>query len=80
MGYRIVYGKRKHRFYKQYKFLLIVVAVFAIALTLFHFTGGIRLPEAALENMVEAVHDGASLAEAVETFCREVIDNAQLYC
>jgi len=44
-----------------------------------HFRGRQLLPEAALENMVEAVQDGESISDAITAFCREIIDSAQIY-
>ena len=80
MGYRIVYGKDKRRFSIKYKPLLVIGAICAAALLLSYFARSIRLPEAALENMVEAVRSGESLTDAITAFCREIIVNAQNFC
>jgi len=79
MGFRIVYGKKKHRFHKGVVVPIVLVALSAFLLAALHFRGRQLLPEAALENMVEAVQDGESISDAITAFCREIIDSAQIY-
>jgi hypothetical protein len=78
MGYRIIYGKEKRRLNKGTKKLIITILVSFLLIGFAYFCRP-RLPEAALENMVDAVRDGETLTDAISAFCREIIDSAQNY-
>ena len=43
----------------------------------FLLPGDPAVTAAALENMVDNIKDGNSIAEAVTAFCREIVENAE---
>ena len=78
MGYRIIYGKNKRSPINRKKLLTIATIVGIILLVAAWFDNGLQqLPEAALENMVDAVQNGEALGDAITAFCREIITSAQ---
>lgn len=78
MGYRIIYGKEKRRLSKGTKKLIITILVSSLLIGFAYFCRP-KLPETALENMVDAVRDGEALTDAISAFCQEIIDCAQIY-
>jgi hypothetical protein len=77
MGYRIVYGRKKGGLSKRTITFIISVLV-CLLIVLFGYFTRPKLPEAALENMADAVQNGESLSEAITAFCQEVIGDAQI--
>lgn len=77
MGYRIIYGKDKHRLQKWKKTILITVAACVILFVLSRLTDNLQIPEATLEHMVDSVRSGESIRDAITAFCREIIENAE---
>ena len=88
MHYRIVYGKKKQRLSQLTKRQKVFAIAFisCLSLAVFLFAGGAKLllpgdPEfssVALENMVQAIQNGETLADAVTAFCEEILANAQI--
>lgn len=88
MHYRIVYGKEKRHFprlTKRQKTLIAtgaVCAALAVVCLLFGtqwlLPGDPQVSSAALENMVDALRSGESLADAVTAFCQEIVANAKV--
>lgn len=77
MGYRIIYGKQKRRLSKGNKTLICTVLISAMLIGFAYFFRP-KLPEEALETMVEAVRGGEDLSDAISAFCREIIDSAEI--
>lgn len=77
MSYRIVYGKQKPHLSKRTKSLITSIAIGAILIGIGYYCRP-KLPETALENMVDAVRSGEPLSDAVTAFCREIIDSAEI--
>ena len=88
MGYRIVYGRKKRQFCQltKGKKVLAAAIVICVLLVMVCFLGGTEfllpgdreISGAALENMVNAVRNGENISDAVASFCREIILNAQM--
>ena len=78
MGYRIVYGKDKRKPINRKKLLTMAMIIGIFILAAAWFDSSLQqLPEAALENMVDAVQNGEALGDAITTFCREIVDSAK---
>ena len=76
MGYRIIYSKRRRCLSGRTKRIIISLLICAALICVGYFCRP-QLPEAALENMAEAVRDGETLSDAIAVFCREIIENAE---
>lgn len=93
MGYQITYGPTKKRGSKRptKRLLGLVIVTLIIAGSLIRISGydeillQFLLPgdpavtAAALENMVQNLHDGENVQEAFAGFCREIIIHAEIY-
>lgn len=79
MGYRIIYGRDKHCFQKWKKTILFTAAAGFVLLALSRIADNIQIPEATLEHMVDSVRSGESISDAITAFCRELIENAEVF-
>ena len=77
MGYRIVYSKENRRLSKGAKTLITSILAGALLIGIGYLSRP-KLPETALENMVDALRNGEPISDAITSFCREIIDNAQM--
>ena len=92
MGYKVMYPQfGKHRLQRQRKKpikvqIVILTAIFLVVLIAFSvwqqgsswlLPGDPVVTENALQEMIDGLRDGQGLAEAVTTFCREVVSGAR---